>query len=108
MSSMDFQDLDFVFTDEATGTAQSYDGGDATLQITAGAWSTGTASVQVSFDGGTRYVAMKDINSNALTTLSADAMYNISLGPCLIRVVVATATITTGQMTIDTARHGIS
>ena len=102
---MAFQDLDFVFTVIATGAAQTYKGGPGVLQITAGSWSTGKANPQISTDGGTRYVSMKDIAGNAIFEVVADAMYNVNLPPCQVRVNVVTATITTGQVTLDSIRN---
>ena len=99
---MAFQDLDFVFTIVATGAAQIYKGGPGAIQITAGSWGTGKVNPQVSFDGGTRYVKMKDIAGNELFEVIADVMHNINLPPCSIRLNVVTGTITTGQATINT------
>ena len=78
-------------------------GGPGVLQVSAGTWGSGTVSFEASFDGGLRYVPMKDVNSNALTTLSADAFYNFDMGPCLVRTAVLTATIVTGQAALRSA-----
>ena len=100
--------VDNVTVFAVDGVAQIFEGGAATVQITAGSFGSGKVNPQVSFDGGLRYVKMKDTDGKEIFEVVANVMHNIELGPCLIRFNVVSGTITTGQAKISTVRIGIS
>ena len=86
-----YNKLTFTYADPGTGaqTAQEFNGGEAVfaMAITAAAAST-IIKAEMSVDGGTNYVDVKDINGSAVTVTTSgavDVFFNVTLPNCLFR-----------------------